>query len=216
MKYLLFCLLMLHSAHAEVQQNFGIWSPIFLTFPVGSKFLGYAEFQPRFTGEGIPLDQLFFRPAFGYKLAKQFSLWQGYAWLGNFRPTFKWEHRLYQQMLYHAIFKFLTLQSRTRFEQRFIESTNAVSLRGRTQLRINIPMTQKRDWLFVVSDEVFFHLNSVQNGPQSGFDQNRLFVGTNFQFSPQISLDVGYQLQTIKNSVWRINHNLVLQVFINL
>ena len=69
-------------------------------------------------------------------------------------------------------------------------------------------------------DEIFVNLNTVGNGPDSGFDQNRLFLGMNRQFTEHFNMDLGYQMQALNNSqpelVNQINHIILLQFFINL
>jgi uncharacterized protein DUF2490 len=62
------------------------------------------EVNPRFGDDVSELDQLILRPAVGYKLNDHFPLWQGYAWVGNYQPSFREENRLYQQLLYVANF----------------------------------------------------------------------------------------------------------------
>ena len=63
-------------------------------------------------------------------------------------------------------------------------------------------------------------MNSIRQGPESGFDQNRTFVGFNYQLTSQLNRDVGYQLQITNNVrpklVNNANHVLLIQLFINL
>ena len=69
-------------------------------------------------------------------------------------------------------------------------------------------------------DEIFVNVNSVGNGPDSGFDQNRLFLGMNRQFTKHFNMDLGYQMQALNNRqpelINQINHIILLQFFINL
>ena len=55
------------------------------------------------------------------------------------------------------------------------------------------------EWAVVVYDEIFMNVNAVGNGPDSGFDQNRLFLGLNRQFTEHFNMDLGYQMQTLNN-----------------
>jgi hypothetical protein len=76
------------------------------------------------------------------------------------------------------------------------------------------------EWALVVYDEIFVNLNAVKNGPDSGFDQNRFFVGINREFTKQFNMDVGYQMQAINGNqaglINQINNIILLQFFINL
>jgi len=205
---------------ATVNQDFRLWTPVYLTFPLSSSFIGYMEVNPRFGDDVSELDQLLLRPAVGYKLNDHFSLWQGYAWVGNYQPDFREEHRVFQQLLYRRKFPFVKVFSRTRLEERFIENTDGTAVRARTMLRGDFPLPDAPEWAIVVYDEIFLNVNAVGNGPDSGFDQNRLFLGMNRQFTEHFNMDLGYQLQALNNSqpelINQINQIILLQFFINL
>ncbi|MBH0178182.1 MAG: DUF2490 domain-containing protein, partial [Nitrospira sp.] len=67
-------------------QDFRLWSPVFMTVTLPSSFLAHLEVQPRFADldEAGHIDQLILRPAIGYQLTENLSIWQGYAWVGNY------------------------------------------------------------------------------------------------------------------------------------
>lgn len=205
---------------ATVNQDFRLWAPVYLTVPLSSSFIGYMEVNPRFGDDVSELDQLILRPAIGYKLNDRFSVWQGYAWVGNYQPSLREEDRLYQQLTYSEKFSFVKVVSRTRLEERFIEHTDSASIRARTLLRGDFPLPVAPEWALVVYDEIFVNLNAVKNGPDSGFDQNRFFVGINREFTKQFNMDVGYQMQAINGNqaglINQINNIILLQFFINL
>ncbi len=207
-------------AGSTVNQDFRLWSPVYLTFPLSPTFVGYMEVNPRFGDDVSELDQLLLRPAIGYKLTDHLSLWQGYAWIGNYQPRFSEEHRVFQQLLYKRTFPFVKLLSRSRLEERFIDNADGTSVRARTMLRGDFPLPHVPDWAVVVYDEIFVNLNAVGNGPDSGLDQNRFFLGMNHRFTDQFNMDLGYQMQALNNRssglINQINHIILLQFFINL
>lgn len=212
-------------------QDFRLWSPVFITAKLPSSFLAHLEVQPRFADldENGHIDQLILRPAVGYQLTENLSIWQGYAWVGNFNqrhtppqsPFFE-ENRIYQQILYTKKFDSFKLTSRTRLEERWIEHVDGTAVRFRTGLRGSYALPMAPEWAAVVSDEVFVNLNTVGvRGPQAGFDQNRFFVGINRTFSKYFNMDVGYQNQllnsrSIPNLANQMNHTILFQFFINL
>ena len=59
-------------------QDFRLWSPVFLTVKLPSSFLVYLEVQPRFADldDAGHIDQLLLRPALGYQLTENVSIWQ--------------------------------------------------------------------------------------------------------------------------------------------
>ena len=61
-------------ADATVNQDFRLWAPVYLTFPLSSSFIGYMEVNPRFGDDVSESDQLILRPAVGYKLNDHYPL----------------------------------------------------------------------------------------------------------------------------------------------
>jgi hypothetical protein len=212
-------------------QDFRLWAPVFMTMKLPSSFLAYMEVQPRFADldEDGHIDQLLLRPAVGYQLTENLSIWQGYAWVGTYNqrhtppqsPFFE-ESRIYQQILYSRKFDSFKITSRTRLEERWIEHVDGTAVRFRTMLRGQYPLPMAPEWALVAADEIFVHLNTVgARGPQAGFDQNRVFVGVNRTFSKYFNMDVGYQNQllnsrTIPNLANQMNHMVLIQFFINI
>lgn len=212
-------------------QDFRLWSPIFMTAKLPNSFLAHLEVQPRFADldEDGHIDQLLLRPAVGYQLTEHLSLWQGYAWVGNYNqrhtppqsPFFD-ESRIYQQVLYTRKFESFKIVSRTRLEERWIEHVDGTAVRFRTMLRGQYPLPMVPEWALVAADEIFIHLNTVgSRGPEAGFDQNRVFVGINRTFSKYFNMDIGYQNQllnsrSIPNLANQMNHVILFQFFINI
>lgn len=202
-----------------------------MTKKLPSSFLAHLEVQPRFSDldEDGHIDQLILRPAIGYQLTEDLSIWQGYAWVGNFNqrhtppqsPFFQ-ESRIYQQVLYSHKFELFKLASRTRLEERWIERVDGTAVRFRTMLRGQYPLPMAPEWALVASDEIFIHLNTVgARGPEAGFDRNRFFVGLNRTVSKNFNMDVGYQNElinsrSIPNLANQMNHTIIFQVFINI
>ena len=207
-------------AGATTEFDGQFWIPFYLTFPLTDSWKGYFEVNPRVGNDLSRFDQLLIRPALGYALNPSLSLWLGYAWVTNYQPAFRWEHRVFQQVIYRKAFSISKVMSRSRLEQRIFQNGSGTGIRARTMLRANFPITSAPLWAFAVYDEIFVNLTAVGNGPLAGFDQNRLFLGVNRTISPQINVDLGYQNQAIntrlKGLVNRVNHILLFQIFVNL
>lgn len=215
-------------------QDFRLWSPVYLTVKLPSRFLAYMEVNPRFADldDAGRIDQLLLRPALGYQLTEHLSIWQGYAWIGNFNqphtppqsPFFE-ENRIYQQVMYARKFTGLKFLSRTRLEERWIEHADGTAVRFRQMLRVDYPLPIASDWALVCYDEIFINLNTVGvssgKGPGAGIDQNRFFVGVNKMFNQYFNVDLGYQNQMLNSrnlpgNANFVNHIILLQFFINL
>ena len=201
------------------KQDFQIWTPVYLTVSHSDKIQGWYEVQPRFGENVSEVNQLLLRTALGYKFDKRWSLWQGYAWTPAFVPQYINENRVYQQLLY--IRKFTTsalIMSRSRLEQRWIENVPGTAIRFRTLLRGQFPFDEAKVWSVVAQDEFFVNFNSPPNGPEGGFDQNRLFFGVNRKINEHYYVDGGYQLQTLNTRepgfIDDVNHILLMQFFL--
>lgn len=168
------------------------WGLFTLQAPLGKRWLGYMELQPRFSEDLGGAERLLVRPAIGYRLSRNVSLWQGYAFVPQFRPTSSHEHRPFQQLLVDTRVGKAQLTNRTRLEERVLPGADGTSLRFRQMLRFAHPISKDRRWSVVGYDEFFFNLNSVGDGPQSGFDQNRLYLGIARQVNPKTRVELGY------------------------
>jgi len=172
--------------------DFQQWTQVTLQGPLSKRWLGYFEVQPRFGQDASALERLILRPALGYRLNKNVSLWQGYGWTPQFQPAYGDEHRLYQQLLVESKHGKTALTNRTRLEERLIEGAGGTSVRFRHMARFAYPISRDRRWSVIAYDEFFFNLNSTESGPKSGFDQNRLYLGISRQLNPQVRLETGY------------------------
>lgn len=224
---------------ATSKEDFRLWAPVFLTVSLPNRFLAYMEVNPRIGDDVTNIDQLLLRPAIGYKLTDNWSIWQGYAWVGNFNQTptthipsnFFGENRIWQQMTYQQNFESFKFMARTRMEERWIDHASGTALRLRQMFKLTYPLPMAPGWALVGFDEIFLNLNSVDSyeavttghsrGPGAGIDQNRLFLGINKTFTSWLNVDIGYQNQMINNRKLEgnanlINHILLINFYINL
>jgi hypothetical protein len=178
----------------------------------------YTEVQMRLRNKGRYIDQFLIRTAVLYDLNDQTSLWLGYANVTYYPQDgeiFR-EHRIWQQILYNfkPICK-INIQSRTRIEERFFENSRITGYRMRQMLRITIPSYISTGLLLVAFDEAFLYLNDTGYGLKPGFDQNRAFVGINFELNNNMSLEVGYLNQyIITQYINLMNHVLSGTLFV--
>ena len=203
--------------YAATDHDSQLWFPIYNRVYLSEDFLGWFEVNPRFGDNVSEIDQLLLRPALGYQLSQSFSIWQGYAWVTNYEPRFRDEHRLYQQLSFRHAWSHVRISSRTRFEERFIRDARGTALRAREMIRVDIPFGFSKRWGLVFYDEVFVNLNTLQGGPESGFDQNRFFVGLNHRWTNVLTMDLGYQNQAInrRRGPNAMNHIILIQWFID-
>lgn len=213
--YLLFSILPTNA----LENDLGLWAPIYLKVPVTEKLKANFEVNPRIQENVTHINQLLVRPSIGYQINKNWSIWQGYAWVTNYIPSFISEQRIWEQILYEREFeKFprFSLSNRTRLEERFIQKVHGTPVRARNMLRFQYALDKNKRYSAVLYDEPFIDLSTHHAGPQAGIDQNRLFLGLNHKFNNYISAEGGYLMQYLNIHAPkqdRINHNILLSLY---
>ncbi|MFV1922563.1 MAG: DUF2490 domain-containing protein [Methylotenera sp.] len=208
-------------SNAEILSRTSTWlmslSRIKLTESVNS----FIDIQPRYTmndtsgGKNNAFDTLLLRGAIGYQISPNAGLYQGYAYIPTYDPK-NVEHRSFQELFINQPLQNNSLAHRLRFEQRFIESIDETAYRIRYFGRyVHALPTWHPNLSLAINEEIFINLNDAENGPQSGFDQNRLFIGLNYRVNNNLAYEFGYQNQTVNvsssnNNV--MNHILFLGI----
>ncbi len=189
---------------ADTETRTSAWFMSLSRFNLSEKVPGFLDIQPRFTLSDIPggdnsaLDTLLLRGAIGYQLQENIALYQGYGYIPTYDPN-RDEHRSFQELFIKQPFSDgLALAHRFRLEQRFLKGIDDVAYRFRYfgRLTKKLPFINENLSL-AINEEVFINLNDADGGPQSGFNQNRLFLGLNYRINSQLALEVGYQNQFI-------------------
>lgn len=199
------------SALASPDEDGRAWFTVNAIGPLPAKnWYWYAELQPRWREELSEFDQLIIRPAVYYNVTKQSSIWAGYAHVGTHpsgQSSFE-EHRIWQQFLHNfQPIGSVSIQSRSRLEQRFIENADDTGHKIRQMIRLTMPSKLSPQLTWVAYDEYFLNLNQTDYGARKGFDQNRAFVGINWAFNPNVRLEVGYLNQYINGkNINNMNH----------
>ncbi|MDP3609171.1 MAG: DUF2490 domain-containing protein [Methylophilus sp.] len=176
------------------------WLTLSHDYHINDKWRVNLHLQPRWREEGREFDQIIYRPGIYYKVNSELSLGIGYGYIlthllnsGNTHEQRLWEDVLYQTNITDDI-KFL---SRSRLEQRHLEGQSDVAHRFRQMVRFSVPTRLMSGLSAVFYDEYFINFNSADWGVLRGFDQNRAFIGVNYQFNKQANMDVGYLNQYI-------------------
>lgn len=132
--------------------------------------------------EGV--NQYVLQPGIGYRLDHRFSVWGGYTY---FRSEVDGvvsanEHRAWQQLSWNvAHWRFATLKSRTRLEQRFRDGRDGTDLRLRQNVRIDARFRFNPRLVFILGNEYFHHLRDTE-WTRQGYGQNRFYTGLGFDF----------------------------------
>lgn len=190
------CSLSLSPTAFAGEDDTGLWTTTTGTLKLRPNWTASLAVQTRSVDDASDLERTVLRPSISYQYAPQYKLTAGYDAHLIELPTDRIEHRAWQQWSSKWQFNPITLSARVRLEERFIEDVDDVAYRLRLGAMATVPLFDT-SWRGVIRNEYFAGLNSVDGGPQSGFDQNRSFIGVSHKLNDHISAEVGYQLQHI-------------------
>lgn len=176
----------------DLKDDAQLWTPVFLNAPAQGRLVGLLELQPRVRGDGRRLSTMIVRPWIGWRLAPATFVHAGYGWIRSDAARVTTEHRAWQQ-LQRSINPApgWTLTGRARVEQRLLEAIPETAWRARALVRLERALNGGPRYA-VAYNEAFAHLNSVERGPRTGIDQNRVFVGMG-RDGPRAKVEAGYQ-----------------------
>ena len=176
----------------------------------------------RFFEDSDGFGQSILRPGIGYDLSDSVTAWLGYGWIvtePSSGSSFD-EHRIWQQLTWSTRVDSGNVFSRTRLEQRFVETGDDVGWRFRQFLRYTHPLATDSPLGFRVWDEVFLAFNDTDWGANDGLDQNRLFAGLGWTFrdAEHWTVEFGYLNQYLYRSSATdgMNHILAVTLLLSL
>jgi Protein of unknown function (DUF2490) len=199
MKYLLGTAAMLaftpFAARAATADDFQVWSSLQASGSISGNIVGSVELSGRFVDDSSRLGVAIVRPTIGYKFSHAVTAYIGYAHQTTLNPNRRdtQENRIFQQINW-TMGKVGngTFSSRTRLEERFVNTGNDTGLRFRFQLKYTVPLKAKGT-NFLVSSEPLIALNTTDWGQHAGLDQWRNFIGVNFPVAKKLTLETGFQ-----------------------
>jgi hypothetical protein len=143
-----------------------------------------------------------FGAGLSYRLPKRLSIATAYRHFhtqtdgaGNFH-----ERRLHLQLGWTTgAWWDSTLRLRTRLEHRNVEERSGTAWRLRQQLRLDIPMDSWPGTDLVLGLEPFFELRDTE-WTESGYTENRTFLGITRALTPKVRIETGYLYQVVNRS----------------
>ena len=216
--FLLLVLILPTRARAQDDHDFQTWTAFLGAGKVGadSRLRSWFDGHVRRGDAGTVV---IVRPALGYQMMPWLSVWAGYAWVPVFPDAGDRvdEHRAWQQAIltHTALGGAVHLQSRTRFEQRFVDDFDT-GFRVRQFVRADYRFGPKPRWGLVAWDELFIGLNDPDFAPQ-GFDQNRVFLGPAFFAHERLRVEFGYLWAVLDRDPLTLHqHALAINFFVKL
>jgi hypothetical protein len=165
-----------------------------------TKFPYSIEWHYRLKNDAQDFSQFILRPMLGYNLDENQTLWVGYALITQERQgEIVNEQRMFQMITFKGKVPTTPIMymASVRLEERTLENHEEFNYRIRQSLRLALPLVENKNFKLslIFQDEIFLRLNKTQWAGDSGFDQNRLYIGLEHQTkigNTPISLNVGY------------------------
>lgn len=212
--------LLLVCVNAHASEDWHTWGAIVATGKLGgadSPLRYWLEGQGRFNDDSSRFNQGILRGAVGRDIAARATLWAGYAFIPsdpqNRRDDIV-EHRAWQQLTWSAeqpVAGF-ALATRTRLEQRTIESANDTGWRFRQLVKLTRPLGTGGVAYWSFWDELFVNFNDTDWGADGGIDQNRVFAGIGIKLAASAKAEIGYMNQFVRRANRDDAHNHILSL----
>lgn len=210
----------LPTAASATEEDVNVWTGQFVTVTLDKerKWFVRGEAQERFTEDADRLGQLLLRSLVAYRVTDRLNIGAGYAYIytNPSGPAVTNEHRLYQELNFRLIETKagLTLDSRSRLEQRMFEEGGETGWRYRLFLQLRAPIAGGNK--LVAYTEPFIGLNETRFN-RSGVGLWRNFVGVSIPIAKGAEIVPGYLNQyVVRNGPDRIDHIGSINVMISL
>ena len=211
---------LLFSVHAHADEDWQTWGAVVATGTLGasdSNIRYWLEGQGRFNDDSSRFNQGIVRGGLGYVIRPRTTLWAGYAFVPTDPPNRSddvVEHRAWQQLTWSAAEPIagFSLATRTRLEQRTIESAEETGWRFRQLAKITRPVAANNALYWSFWDELFVNFNETDWGANDGIDQNRAFAGIGVKLAANANAEIGYLNQFVRRAGRDDAHNHILSL----
>ena len=178
----------------KLQNDLQAWQSVAITLqpiPDKPKIKLYGQLETRQVAMLARYGQTRARAAVGYEILPNTEVWVGYVAAPDHQPQSDNEHRVYQQINTSKKLLGGDLALRTRLEQRFFSDSDPAAWRGRARLSYARPFKKGGTWYWVASNEAFVHFDATPS-VDTGFTQNRTFVGVGRPVNQYLRMEGGY------------------------
>jgi hypothetical protein len=207
------------TAAAQTSEDVQGWANLTATGSISGRLTYFAEVQPRFADDASRLDQLLLRPAIGWRVSDEVTLFQGYARVANYVAdgADRLEDRSFQQLGWtRRLNARAEIQSRTRLEQRWRSDGDGMGLRLREMIRGEIALSPSGEGVRALGYAELFVGLKASEWSRTGFDQLRSFAGLEVPVGGRSTLELGYLNQAVDQPgrAWRMNHVAAVALFV--
>jgi hypothetical protein len=202
---------------SAAEDDANVWLGQFATLNASDTVFVRLEAQERFTNDSSRLGQLLLRSLVAYRISKAVNLGAGYAFVltDPVGPAKLNEHRFYQELNIRLLATEggVTLDSRTRLEQRTFEAREDTQWRLRQFVQLRVPINENNKLVAYTEPFVDLDEGSVQRG---GLSVWRNFVGVAIPLTKGVEVVPGYLNQHVfRDGRDRSDHTANVNLFMS-
>lgn len=190
-----FALVLLPCWARAAENDFQIWPGLQTRMGLSERVSANLLLQLRLGEDASEVQTTVVRAWLAAKPIAWLELAAGYDFIPLIEPVYVAQHRVWPQVTLARRWAELSASNRTRLELRFIDGLGTTALRLRNATRLAHALGGG-PWYVVGSEEFFFDLNDA-GIIESGFAENRLFLGAGRRFGARFRLEGGYQMRYI-------------------
>ena len=182
------------------------WPSVYVSAPLGGKWLGSVEIVGRISDDTTRPSQLESRFQVGRALDRHVTLWAGYVHVVSYNDGRRdgIEDQIVEQLNWNpGRIGALKFGTRMRLEQRFIVGNDRTAWRLREQVKLALPIGRSRVSALLWA-EPFVALNRTAATGRT-FEQLRAFAGVSVRVSKRADIEFGY----LNQRLWRASGNVV-------
>jgi hypothetical protein len=211
----LFSLVAIPAPLHAAEEDGNVWLGQFVTINADEKVFVRLEAQERFTDDAERLGQLLLRALVARRIGAGAHIGAGYAYVltDPVGPAKLNEHRFYQELGVRLMSTEggVTLDSRTRLEQRTFKGRGGTDWRLREWVQLRVPVGTKAKLSFYTEPFVDLSSGPVQRG---GISVWRNFAGVMIPLAKGVELVPGYLNQRVfRDGPDRIDHTANVNLF---
>ncbi len=163
--------------------DFQTWIPVNINAKLTEQLRGFLEFQQRIGDDSSHLTSTMIRPALGWALSPEASIWAGYLMSADATSLtsnhYLIENRAWQGFSWKdtANNKQFIWEVRNRLEERFLPRNSDPSIRWRARIRVEQLIPIYPSLSMIASEEMFVNLNDNAHNAQlsAGAQQSRSY-----------------------------------------
>ena len=208
-----------YNSNAQINQHLGLWYAYNFKSNFYEEFTVSIDIQSRYNTN----KQQLIRGVFGKNLKNNFNVGIGYGYFNNQQSNPRkniQENRIFQELNFkHKLLAVFKLKHRFRVEERFMSHKDFfMRYRYAISLKYNLFKNENQSKFLnmLVANELFVNSEVIQFEEESElvtYDRNRFFIGMEYEFHNNISLQLAYMEQYLENNkaaqiVLKVTHKI--------